>query len=699
MSAVLSETLRILNEMSVYLLIGFLFAGLLHVAMQRWQNLTRLLAGNNVRSVVLSALFGAPLPVCSCGVLPAALALRKNGASKGAATSFLISTPETDIVSILLTYTLLGPLMAVIRPVTAVLTAITAGVLVNINERRHPEVAPGEAAGDASACTDECGADHAYIEISGPPAAGARRHWVVRSLHYGFVEFFDDIIGWVVFGVVVGGLITALIPADLLAGRAGGSLLTMLLMLVIGIPMYICAAASTPIAAGLIAVGLSPGAALIFLLAGPAASIASITVVTRFMGRRTVITYLATIAAFSLAAGLLLNWLIAAGSSPLIARATAPGGATFPPAVNSAASALLVLLSLVSFYRTRMAIWWTQRLNALLGTHLSPRAVRVMVGTAALLLYVGSGFFVVGPGERGMVRRFGRLTAANLAPGLHYAWPAPLGRADIVGVREVRRIELGLRTSRLQDHSAERSATFRAPYSEESQMLSGTEDLIDIKWVVQYRVAEDGLRDYLYGLEDAEQLLRNLAESAIREVIAGRSIDTLLTSDRDWIERTVRDELLQPALEASGTGLRVVHVALLDVHAPPEVHEAFRDVASADEDRITRMNEAQEYEERILPAARGEAAAKHSAARGDATAWTKTATGLAVAFNLRVDAYREAREVTRLRMFFESIDRVLPKLRKYIRPPAGGENELDLWLMRGKGGRTQQMPPMFDDIR
>ena len=245
MGAVVTETLRILNEAAAYLLLGFLLAGVLHGVVSRSPGFVRALRARGSRSVWLAALIGLPLPLCSCSVLPVGLALRKKGASKGATVAFLISAPETDIVSILVTYGLLGPVMAVFRPVAALVTALAAGLAADWADRstQTPE-APGVSGLELA--PDSCADYH------------GERGALWNILHYGFVQFFDDIIGSLVFGIVLGGAITALLPALGVERFGERTFLSMLAMLALGIPMYVCASASVPIAAGLIAGGLSP---------------------------------------------------------------------------------------------------------------------------------------------------------------------------------------------------------------------------------------------------------------------------------------------------------------------------------------------------------------------------------------------------------------------------------------------------------
>jgi uncharacterized membrane protein YraQ (UPF0718 family) len=300
---VIAEIYRVVSESAAYLLLGFALAGLLHVILGRYPAVTRMMIGTGPRPVFLASLLGLPMPLCSCGVLPAALALRKEGASKGTTSSFLISVPETDIISIVLTYALLGPILAIYRPVAALITAIGTGLFVNAVDRRsNGQVAKPETAATADHC-----ATH----------EPARRHWVWRSLHFGFVDMLDDIIGRLLLGILIAGALMALIPANGLQSITGGSVITYLVMLGIGVPVYVCATASTPVAVGLIAAGVSPGAAMVFLLAGPATNIAGLFVLAQHFGRWALTAYLVSIAAFTVALGVVLDRFIASSLPPL----------------------------------------------------------------------------------------------------------------------------------------------------------------------------------------------------------------------------------------------------------------------------------------------------------------------------------------------------------------------------------------------
>lgn len=279
-----------LREMSPFLLFGFLVAGLLSVFVKP-DLVERHLGGRGLWQVVKAAIFGVPLPLCSCGVIPVAASLRRHGAGAGATTSFLISTPQTGVDSIMVTLSLLGPVFAIFRPVVAFLSGLLGGLLVNFFGYEK-----GAAPEEHPTCTAEC-------------CSGAQNNktGLVRALKYGFMTLPRDIHKALVIGILIAGVISAAIPDDYLSRVLGGGIVSMLIMMAVGIPVYVCATASVPIAAALIAKGVSPGAALVFLMTGPATNAATITTVWKIMGKRIAGIYLASVAVSALAAGLILD--------------------------------------------------------------------------------------------------------------------------------------------------------------------------------------------------------------------------------------------------------------------------------------------------------------------------------------------------------------------------------------------------------
>ena len=279
----LLSLLNVVCEMAPYLLLGFLIAGILHVFVPQGFY-RKYLSRDNKWAVLWAALLGVPLPLCSCGVIPTAIGLRNEKASKGAVASFLIATPQTGIDSILATFSLMGLGFAIVRPVAALITGVCGGLLVN---RLVPEDDSVIASG--ASCNVETG----------------NRIW--RVLKYAYYKMIQDIGGRLVIGLLVAALIQVAIPDEFFLHFGSQPLLQMLVILVVAVPMYICSTGSIPVAAALIMKGLSPGAALVMLMAGPAVNLASILVVRKAMGRRFTWIYLLVIVCFAILFGLLVN--------------------------------------------------------------------------------------------------------------------------------------------------------------------------------------------------------------------------------------------------------------------------------------------------------------------------------------------------------------------------------------------------------
>ncbi len=333
----LQNILHLLLESGIYMLFGLLVSGLLRVFLSP-ASVSKHLAKGRFLSVIKAALLGIPIPLCSCGVLPAGAGLKKQGANNGAVSAFLISTPESGVDSISITYALLDPLMTVIRPVVAFVTAMGAGITENFfgNPRNREDVVP-DLTCPVDACCDgrQC-----------PPEEHKKHHTFLEKvkvgLNFAIHEVWGDLVALFFLGLILAGLITAFIPDDLMASLLGGGLSSMLIMLAIGIPLYICATASTPIAAALILKGVSPGAALVFLIAGPATNLTSLTVLLGILGRRATVIYLSAIILSAIGFGLLTDQLYA--WFDISARAMAGQAGEFIPLWGKWLGAILLVM-------------------------------------------------------------------------------------------------------------------------------------------------------------------------------------------------------------------------------------------------------------------------------------------------------------------------------------------------------------------
>ncbi|QDP00524.1 SO_0444 family Cu/Zn efflux transporter [Thalassotalea sp. PS06] len=353
--ALINNFIAIINEASPWLLLGLIIAGLMK-SMVPTQVLSQHLGEGKI-AIVKAAFIGAPLPLCSCGVIPVATQLHRSGASSPATSAFLVATPETGVDSVSVSYALLGPVMAVYRPISAITSAIFTGLLVDrgtksdnarINEtptvtstevntgfNKTPTLTSSEKAehqhGQTSCCASHSEADpiHQTVkEIETEQALEVKESSCCAStatavaddrpsllskfstgLRYAFTKLLDDLILWLLIGLVFATLIRTFLPADFLL-QYGSGISAMLLMILISVPMYICATASTPLAAGLIMAGISPGTALVFMMAGPATNISTLGVIRNEMGGRVLTLYLAGIVVSSIAFGLGLDYAL-----------------------------------------------------------------------------------------------------------------------------------------------------------------------------------------------------------------------------------------------------------------------------------------------------------------------------------------------------------------------------------------------------
>lgn len=291
-------------ESAPWLLLGLVLAGVLkEFVPATWMNAQ--LGGHGIKATVKAALIGAPLPLCSCGVIPAAIGLRRAGASKAATTSFLVSTPETGVDSISVSYVLLGPFMTIVRPIAAVFSAILAGLLVGKDEGEEKKTGSCCAPKATSCCSSKtiqptqlsCTPNKSASASSccssqskTKPSEGIISK-VRKGLTFSATDLVDDIALWLLVGLGFAALIQTYVSNDFLL-QWGNGIIAMLVMVLISVPMYICATASTPIAAGLLLAGVSPGAVLVFMLAGPATNIATLGVVRKELGQKALLSYL-----------------------------------------------------------------------------------------------------------------------------------------------------------------------------------------------------------------------------------------------------------------------------------------------------------------------------------------------------------------------------------------------------------------------
>jgi len=297
---ILSASWDLLLDASAYVILGIVAAGLLKSFMPP-DFIVRHLGQGRILPIFKAALLGIPLPICSCGVMPAANSLKKHGASSGATLAFMVATPESGVDSIAASYALLDPLMTVMRPLAALFSALAVGIIEEFSGKKNR-------AARAEERLLFIPLNYRESASSAPPTNGQNLTGKIKyGLHYAFTEIWGDLAPWFIFGILLSGVITALLPEDFIGRYLAGGPMAMLIMLAVGIPLYICATASTPIAAALIMKGISPGAALVFLLTGPATNMVSLAMLTGMIGKKGTIRYLFGLSAASLLCGLLLD--------------------------------------------------------------------------------------------------------------------------------------------------------------------------------------------------------------------------------------------------------------------------------------------------------------------------------------------------------------------------------------------------------
>jgi len=292
-NGLLVETWSLFIEMAPYLIFGFFLAGILNVFIPR-NKIYQHLSNNNIKSVIKASIFGIPLPLCSCSVIPVSAHLKKEGAGKGPVVSFLVSSPTSGVDSILATYSLMGPLFAIIRPIASLFNGLIAGILTNIfdNDKISDDKKNSNTINKTNSNSD--------FNI---------KDKILKIFNYGFIELIEDIWKWLAIGILIGGIISYFIPAHLFDDYLSNAIIAYPIMFLIAIPMYVCATGSIPIAASLLMKGLTPGAALVFLIAGPATNTATLSFIWGKFGKKTLLIYLSTIILTSVLFGVIIDFI------------------------------------------------------------------------------------------------------------------------------------------------------------------------------------------------------------------------------------------------------------------------------------------------------------------------------------------------------------------------------------------------------
>ncbi len=373
-------------DMSFYLMIGLIVVGFLNAYVKK-EKILKHLGTNKFSSIVKASLVGVPLPLCSCGVVPTALELKRGGASNGAVISFLISTPQTGVDSIAATYSMMGIVMAVYRPIAAFFSGIFGGALVNLfakNEKINVDVEIDTCCSDKSSSIDSCCChkaepiasccstvehfhsgccesdlhhdhDHEnkhHQESDHNHVTSTETNKIKSALKYAFCDFLDEISTHFVIGLFLASLISAFIPSDFFVNMGmDKGILAMFGMVLIGVPMYICSTSSIPIALSLVEKGLSIGSGFVFLFTGPVTNIASIMMLASVLGKKLTSIYIGIVIGFSVLFGLLLDVIVEQFQLDLLIGMGSAHHGSLMHSVYQGTAVIFLFLLIGSFYR------------------------------------------------------------------------------------------------------------------------------------------------------------------------------------------------------------------------------------------------------------------------------------------------------------------------------------------------------------
>ncbi|MBN2135607.1 MAG: SO_0444 family Cu/Zn efflux transporter [Acidobacteria bacterium] len=682
---VIVETVSVFNELSFYLLLGLFFAGIIKQFIPT-EFLINHLGKSNLISVFKAALIGVPLPLCSCSVLPTAVAIKKKGASSGATTAFLISTPETGIDSISMTYALLDPIFTIFRPLAAFFTAIVCGSSVNYLENREQAKNKKLKKAETKKDTNDSG----YSEIA---KNAISRDSFLEIFKYGYFRLLGEIAGWLLLGLFFAGAIAAIIPESFFTKYLSDPLLSMLVMIVIGVPIYICATGSTPIAAALIAKGLNPGAALVFLLVGPATNISSFFVLKKYIKKKYLAVYLISLIIVSLFLGLIINMFYGPGESP-VSTASGEMGRGLPSWLQVFSSIILAMLLLRALYVNRTLPALLEKLSTLIKKiGFKPKTIYRVLIIILVLSYLLSGLFQVNVGETGFVVVFGKVTRVIDEPGLYFSLPYPITKIIKQSHSEVYEIEIGFRTeqtageSLLQDTDDvfsldNQNLTNDIPeigmnIPEEGFIFTGDENIVDLDLTCHYRVSDP--YKYRYQWKNNDDIIRAVMLTSLRRILNKTDIMSILVDRREDLTKEVKLEA-EKLLGKLDTGIDLLYVNFTNIHAPSNVHYYFRDVSSSMEEKQKMINVAEKYALDTTIRSRGEAIKIQNEAESYKTTELSQAVSKAESLTARYKAFLIAPEITRFRVYIDTIEKVLGNSKSIFVLKFRNKSAVDFWL-------------------
>ena len=684
---IFTEIIGIFYQSSIFILFGLLFSGVMHEFIPM-KLITKNLGPKGIKGIFWATILGAPLPLCSCSVLPAAATLRKKGASKSAIASFIVSVPETGVDSVIVSYGLLGPIMAIYRPIAAIISAISAGLacafltrdekdqeqLTSEDKEQLENLTKHQHTHDTHDTHDH---HHDHHEDFSESKHGELKRKAKGVLKYGFGPMLDDIAFWVVVGLVITGIMLALVPNNFFSFGDGllASILSMLIMVLISVPLYTCASMSTSVAAGLIVSGLSPGAALVYLLTGPATSIATINIVGKMLGYRVMWAYLSSIITVAICFGLMLDYFAAdlVRDNTNFALNSADG--TFLMILKSASVIIFIGLAIISFrrksYRDPVRDLKNQAIFA--GSFLKTHQQKLMTAIASITLILLYPFYTlqVPPGSQGMILRFGEVVDRSLSPGLYFRLPSPITETIIVDTGNVRQISI--------DESLENFTVGGqrvSSYESSNTYLTADENVLLIKSVITYEI--DDIYNYHFFSEQNDDLLMDIARQVLVSEAIQVPIDVIFTTDRGSLESRFRDQLKRK-VKSLKQGFNILDARLVYVHAPNRVHDAFRDVASSREDMQRELFLADGDAISMLNKAKGTSETIKAEASVSTVRKLGVAKGQAAAFNPLAQVHQTYPNLTEKRLQLEAQEKSLVRPKLYFNGLKNSQG-VDLWL-------------------
>ena len=537
------------------------------------------------------------------------------------------------------------------------------------------------------------------VEVPAEDRLPSFRTIVRHIFRYGFVEIADDILFALLIGIALGGVLFLVIPSDLMANEYA-RWASYPIMIIIGVPLYICASASTPIAAALVAKGVSPGAALIFLMTGPATNTGTIAIIMSQFGVRFASVYVGVVVVVTLILGILIDILILATGYSITVN-LGPSDSPTLQFLQWGGALLLLALIVWRFRAGALKSGWDDMLlnvrpvfrrwgpvwrnltgsgpargggfavrSSLFGALTPTAPLGVMLYVLALALFLGSGFTVVPPGSVAYGRLFGEVQWRDLPPGLHYLAPRPLVRVDKWPVREVKSI--------MAD----------APY----EYVSGDLNLLSLTLNVQYRVLDPYV--YHYRTANAQEVIEDVVRNHVRDFVSSKSLEQLLTVQRAALEERIGALFEDPDLGRQHAsvfaGVELVKANLLAIGPVTGALSAFREVSSAQEDRERIIVNAQRYVVSLIPQAHGNAEYELEQAKGEAYRKVAAAGAEANAISMVAAAVRTAPDVLRNMLWREKLETALSGNPKIIVPNQGSLDKVALWKRRsaapGAGG-------------